>query len=288
MLLEMAVADAYGIGFEFCEPDPLRRPNTLERYYRNPNYEGPEPGQYTDDTQRAIANVQVMFAGHHFDVKAYARRYLEILRASPRKGYSRGYQAFLETTADENAFIRTIKKTKVSNGSIMGVSPLGYLKTEGEVRMAASIQAITTHNHETIPYAQGVALAAHYFIEKKGPKADLEDYLDETVDWQSLPSRSDLTRDDLKLRTGIRAVDTYKAMLRGLRHFDNLRDIIYWACEAGGDTDSCAAITVAVASCSDEFEKNIPQLLIDGLEKQPVYGRESLKWFDDVLRKRTV
>ena len=280
MLVEMAIADAYGIAFEFCDNTP-DRPNDLSRYYQHPTYAAVKPGQYTDDTQRALANVNVLLRDQQYDAKEYAKYYLGILKIDHRDGYGRGYQKFLETTPTPETFIKTIKRTKTTNGSLMGVAPLGYLRTPGEVSMAATVQAATTHSFATIPYACGVALAAHYFIYNLGPKNRLALWLSDQVDFGSLVSNE---VDDRLLiqRTKGTAQATFWAMMRGLEAHDNLADIIRWAVDCGGDTDSCAAVTVAVASCSDEFEQNIPRVLLDGLENGP-YGRDYLGTMDGLL-----
>ena len=86
------------------------------------------------------------------------------------------YQAFLEKTPDATTFLKTVQR-KDSNGSIMGVAPLGYLRSPNEVILAATIQALTTHSHATVPYACGIALAAHFFIYKLGTKDKLGSFL---------------------------------------------------------------------------------------------------------------
>jgi ADP-ribosyl-[dinitrogen reductase] hydrolase len=54
MLLEIAIADAYGVGFEYAEPEFVRQNNRLERYF-------PHQGfltlykRYSDDTQMTPA-----------------------------------------------------------------------------------------------------------------------------------------------------------------------------------------------------------------------------------------
>jgi ADP-ribosylglycohydrolase len=280
MLLEMAVADAYGIAFEFVEPEVLELNgvrNTMARYYQNPNYAGVKPGQYTDDTQRALANCNIMCNHNEYDAEEYANEYLEILKRDPRDGYSRRYQKFLEETPNAIEFIRTITRGS-ANGALMGVAPLGYLRTPGEVILAAGIQAFTTHSMTTMPYACGVALAAHYFIHKIGPKACLTDYLHEHIPQLAGPYIRSAGVAQMSARA------TYYLMLDGIRDNTSLAGIIRWAVDQGGDTDSIAAATVAVASCSDEFQNDIPQVLRDGLENG-TYGRDYLIQVDSELKR---
>lgn len=279
MLLETAVADAYGVGFEFVDPSPDRI-NDLSRFYQHPKFDKLKPGQYTDDTQRLVANAVVMLDGDMFNADAYASAYIEILKLDPRDGYSRGYQAFLESTPDAQTFLRTIKRDRPTNGGLMGVAVLGHLKTPNEVILAASIQSMTTHMSSVSQYAAAVALSAHYFLYKCGPKKDLADYIYENIaDWKAEPRYPHPQWEPnpaLVQRTRMEAQSTFEAMLRGLVAFNTLSGIMHWAVECGGDTDSLAAVTVAVASCApEEFENDIPQHLIETLEDGE-FGRKGL------------
>jgi ADP-ribosyl-[dinitrogen reductase] hydrolase len=50
LLLELAVGDAYGAGFEYLDAEMIRRQNDLSRYVKHPSH-NIQPGSYTDDTQ---------------------------------------------------------------------------------------------------------------------------------------------------------------------------------------------------------------------------------------------
>ena len=53
MLTEIAIADAYGAGFEFCAVEKIRLHNNLESYCKHELYD--ISAKYTDDTQMSIA-----------------------------------------------------------------------------------------------------------------------------------------------------------------------------------------------------------------------------------------
>ena len=61
MLYEIAIADAYGAGFEFSPPDDAR-PNDGLCYHRNAKHPSLRPGAYTDDTQMSIAVAECLLA----------------------------------------------------------------------------------------------------------------------------------------------------------------------------------------------------------------------------------
>lgn len=54
MLVEMAVGDAYGAGFEYADPAFVRAHNQVKGYVRHPRH-AIAPGACTDDTQMAVA-----------------------------------------------------------------------------------------------------------------------------------------------------------------------------------------------------------------------------------------
>jgi ADP-ribosyl-[dinitrogen reductase] hydrolase len=54
MLLELAVGDAYGAGFEYAPLEVVRKHNTATHYIQHPRH-NIRPGCYTDDTQMSLA-----------------------------------------------------------------------------------------------------------------------------------------------------------------------------------------------------------------------------------------
>jgi hypothetical protein len=64
----------------------------------------------------------------------------------------------------------------------------------------------------------------------------------------------------------------------------SLSQLVRLAVDVGGDTDSSAAVLVAVASCSSEYEDDLPQVLRDGLENGE-FGRDYLLIMDAQLAR---
>jgi hypothetical protein len=54
VLIELAVGDAYGAGFEYVDQSAVRTGNDLSRYVAHPRHQI-APGSYTDDTQMSLA-----------------------------------------------------------------------------------------------------------------------------------------------------------------------------------------------------------------------------------------
>ena len=62
MLLELAVGDAYGAGFEYVNKQLITQFNNLGRYVKHPRH-STRPGNYTDDTQMTLAIAEAILSG---------------------------------------------------------------------------------------------------------------------------------------------------------------------------------------------------------------------------------
>jgi ADP-ribosylglycohydrolase len=62
MLLQLAIGDAYGAGFEYVDVDVVTARNDLSAYVQHPR-QGIKPGCYTDDTQMSIAIAEAIISG---------------------------------------------------------------------------------------------------------------------------------------------------------------------------------------------------------------------------------
>jgi ADP-ribosylglycohydrolase len=74
------------------------------------------------------------------------------------------------------------------------------------------------------------------------------------------------------------------AVLYLVRNNDSLVDIMKEAVDIGGDTDSVAALAVGIASCSKEVTNDIPQELIDTLDRAGPFSADYLREKDEALR----
>lgn len=295
MIAEMALADSYALPFEFV-PDTADRVNDLSRFYQHPTYAEMEPGHYSDDTQRSIANARVILdpKGSIYNPLTYAEEYMATFALDPRPGYSRRYEAFLRESVSndwsaEDFCLRISRKS--SNGSVMGAAVLGFLPKVEEVMLAAASQALSTHSYAAIPYAQIVAMSAHYTINNIGPLHDLSPWL-----YRHLADSGKSARDFLADATAMLgdnnppgpvtmgASSAVRLMLWALPRYHSLSALAKLAVQVGGDTDSAAAIMVAVASESLEYVDDFPDALWDGLENGP-FGRDFLRDIDEQLQQ---
>jgi len=75
-------------------------------------------------------------------------------------------------------------------------------------------------------------------------------------------------------------------MVYALETCDKLSEIMLDAVQRGGDTDSAAAASVAVASCCPDIENDIPLILYNRLEPNSIYGLTFLENLEGQLRDR--
>lgn len=299
MLLNMAVADAYAIPFEFIDKSEYPGPNDLKTYHKHPKYHELKLGQYTDDTQRSIANFEVLMQDDYFNALAYADSYVGVFKRDPREGYSRGYQDLLNgiiNRADRGPdnqydygagreFLRTCRRSKNSNGAVMGAAIIGILKDIEEVKLAATIQACTTHLPHTAVHAQIVALAAHYTVYDLGSKNEIQSWVMQHLEDNAFISQEAIVRwigyaDDSESPTKIFASNISAFVISAIKRHDTMSGILREAVDRGGDTDSAAAAAIAVASHCKEIENDLPAELYEGLENGQ-YGYDFLKMLDN-------
>ncbi|MCU0518498.1 MAG: ADP-ribosylglycohydrolase family protein [Oscillatoria sp. Prado101] len=75
MLLELAVGDAYGAGFEYADAGMVMQYNNLSRYVQHPRHRL-KPGSYTDDTQMSLAIAETIVAGEPWVSEVLASRFV--------------------------------------------------------------------------------------------------------------------------------------------------------------------------------------------------------------------
>lgn len=277
MLLEIAIGDAYGAGFEFVDEDIIERENTLEKYYGS-RIDDLKAGQYTDDTQMSLAIVELMLSEEEWSKENIARYFIHAFKRDQRKGYSKGFYSFLDGINTEQEFVENIMNDSVRNGAAMRAVPIGLYSTIKEVMEKAKVQAQVTHDtHEGIVSAQAVALMTYFFKNKIGNKTELKSFIEANT--------YELFRDDYKERVPCAAIETIDAVLTVLKESNSYEDILLKSVELGGDTDSVASIAMGVASFSEEYEISLPSFLTEDIENE-TYGRDYLiKLDNEVLQK---
>jgi ADP-ribosyl-[dinitrogen reductase] hydrolase len=281
MLVEMAVADAYGAGFEFTQPGFMATRHTMDSYVRHPKHAGVKPGQYTDDTQMALALAELMLRkkAPEWTAGDVADAFCTTFQRNPRDGYAPGFRDVLRKCVSESlgtSFLNLIRPHSEKNGGAMRAGPIGLYQDTDKVLNLAMFQASLTHATRTaMDMAAASALMVHYFHYRHGKKAGLPGFLEHWVGNYSWGTY-------LSGPVGTRAIHAVRAAVAAILESDTLSEVLKRCVDYGGDTDTTAAIAVCAASRCDEIVQFLPSGLYEGLESGS-YGRDYLARVDERL-----
>jgi ADP-ribosylglycohydrolase len=271
MLLELAIGDAYGAGFEYVDADSIRAYNDLTRFVKHPRH-AIWPGRYTDDTQMSIAIAEAVVSGVPWTRHVLAGKFIEVFKRDPREGYAGRFYEFLSRVETADQFLAEIDPKSDKSGAAMRAAPIGVYPTIEQVIQRATIQAAITHDTpDGINAAVAAALASHYFLYRLGPRRDLGRFLEAHVEGEwALPWQG-------KVKT--KGWMSVRAAVTALVASDRMSDLLRTCIDFTGDVDTVAAIALAAGSCSVEVDQDLPENLIYQLEDGP-FGREHLTQLD--------
>ena len=85
MLLELAIGDAYGAGFEYVDTEMILPQNNLSAYVKHPRHHI-QPGSYTDDTQMSLAIAEAIVSGEPWKPALLAERFVKV----PQRQHGQG------------------------------------------------------------------------------------------------------------------------------------------------------------------------------------------------------
>jgi ADP-ribosylglycohydrolase len=277
MLLELAIGDAYGAGFEYANRQLIRQFNTLSQYVQHPRH-GTHPGEYTDDTQMTLAIVEAMLSDEAWTPQHLARRFVEVFKRDPHEGYAGSFYAFLQQVQDGEQFLAQIIPTSDKSGAAMRAVPIGLYPTPEEVIQRTTAQAAVTHNTpDGIHAAVAAALMAHYCAYQIGPKNDLGQFIEAHI--------AGTWNDPWHGQVGSKGWMSVKAAITAVQQYHRLSDMLRACIDYSGDVDTVATIALGAAACSAEVEHDLPQTLVEHLENGP-YGRDYLIGLDQQLQAR--
>ncbi|AOT07765.1 ADP-ribosylglycohydrolase family protein [Pseudoalteromonas luteoviolacea] len=274
MLLEIAIGDAYGAGFEFASKEKVVNFNNLTAYHEHGL--GIAPGHYTDDTQMSLALAELIISSAPWDEYTITQKFIECFKRDKRLGYSKGFYAFLESINSADEFLAKIKPNSKANGAAMRSVPIGLFPNIEDVLSKAKLQAKLTHNTNIgINSSQAVALASHFFYYQIGPKQQLADFVQShtEIEWDR----------QWQKEVACCGYETINALLTVLLNAKSYSELLIKSVAFGGDVDTVAACALGIASLSDEYVNDLPAFLYDELENKQ-YGKDYLiKLSSDLL-----
>jgi len=280
MLLEIAIGDALGAGYEFNDSAiELHRDNLLHGYVQHAKHTGIKPGMYTDDTQMSIGTAEAIISGEPWVPATLVRHWLAAFHRDPRDGYARGFQAFLESHHTVEQFLADIRPDSDRAGAAMRAGPIGLIPQPDRVIEMATIQAEITHRTKGgVDSAIAAALMAWFCHNNTDePKQKLPAFLMARVPGYAWDR-------PWTGRVGVTGLGCVAAALTAVVAHNSLTAILECCVRFGGDVDTVAAIAMAAASGCREVEQNLPGHLVEGLENGE-YGRDYLVKLDERLCK---
>ncbi|MFD1147377.1 ADP-ribosylglycohydrolase family protein [Saccharothrix hoggarensis] len=276
MLVELAVGDAYGAGFEYADHRFVTTHNTLAGYVRHPRHHGIRPGSYTDDTQMALALAELRVSGEPWTPEAVASAFVTAFHRDPREGYASGFHAFPGTVRTGAEFLARIRPDSDKSGAAMRAAPAGLLPTAADVLHHTDVQAKVTHDTpDGVAAARAAALAVHYCHHGLGPVAEVGAWIADRLG-------SDVWARPWTGKVGSKGVMSVRAALTALASGDSLSGVLRTCVAFTGDVDTVATVALAAASRSAEIRADLPAVLVDGLENGP-FGRDHLARLDAQL-----
>jgi ADP-ribosyl-[dinitrogen reductase] hydrolase len=276
-MLACALGDAYGAGFEYARGKVVKAHNDLSGYIQHQKWTEMKPGNYTDDTQMALAIAEHMIAGSDWNPSLLADAWVEGFHRDKRAGYAGGFYKFLCETTSAHEFLDNIRPGSNKSGGAMRAFPVGLLPDIEQVRDLAMFQASLTHaTHDGMYAAAAAALMFHHRYHRLGPKADLPAFLTKWLPGVYL---------DVAWKGKVNApgLECVRAALTAFMLHNNMADVLKQCIAWTGDVDTVAAICMPTAAVCQETGNGLPQVLIDGLENGD-YGRDYLIDIDHQLR----
>lgn len=283
MLFYIAMADAYAMGVEYLDYRKPERQKVLQecllyqKYVQHPIHKQPY-GCYTDDTEMSIGCARVLLE-HDFPYKKidFANAWVwEFIYAGERKGYSKALQTIMESCHTGQDLLDRLRGHNNSNknGGAMRAVPIGVLPDIKQVIETADLQASITHNTIEGRFAAiVVAVMSHFALYENRPLTEIREYCvehvgqwhnDESIFWLKKHWNDSCVKEYEYIPVSIA---TIQAVMTLLTECNSLMEMMTRCLNWGGDTDTVAGLSWAIASSRMRGEK-IPPFLLNGLEAQ--------------------
>jgi len=288
MLLECAIGDAFGAGYEYNDEALHKWGGNFEYgYVQHGKHKGIKPGMYTDDTQMSIAVAEAIVSGDEWTPQNIVKHFLAVFLRDPRDGYSRAFQGFLENKDNQtpDGFLANIKPDSEKSGAAMRVGPVGvFANSIAQCKEMATIQAEITHKTKKgVDAAVAAALMGLFFHQTMEPKHWLPAYLNGHVPGYNW-------REAWRGKVGVEGIQCVHAAMTAIMEHNNQADMLRWIVNLRGDVDTVAAIALSAVSepfmRRNDIRQNLPQTLIDNLENGD-FGRDYIIDLDKSLLEAT-
>ena len=289
-LLGLAIGDALGMPFETRRPDDPFLKAWDGFTYLNSEYHKLNPGQWTDDTLMSTVLAESLIKHGRFVPEDVAGRYCQWYVEGPHRGMGKTTKLALQAIHFGVEWTHAGVKGAEGNGTAMRAAPLGlFSKDPWKILDAASLDASITHkSREAEAGSEAVSLGVG-LLASGTTKPRLVDNLLAFLKPSKVKSqlmRIDRLWDDgltaqealVEFGTAAHVVQTVPSAFAAFLLTDSYLEAIQVAIRAGGDTDTTAAITGALAGAYYGRD-GIPDELVAGLDQADyIEGLDSDLW----------
>jgi len=290
-LTGLAVGDSLGMPFEthhFTSEALLAWDGTFQSGATNTIQPNLRPGQWTDDTKMALALANSLISSETYDPIGATQHYIEWYDSNDHRGMGKATKEALERIIQGHHWMNSGVKSQ-GNGTAMRVAPLGlfYHHSPEAAAAAARIDARITHNSQLSIEGSVIVAVAVAILASGAPKVvDSADgdhdlirrvlYYSETCAlWdrlvdvrecvEELPADpTDRLKASMKtlleMGTGAHVLQTVPAAFLCFLATSSFAEAVDLAVRVGGDTDTTAAITGALAGTFYGTEQVKPYL----------------------------
>ena len=288
-LVGLAVGDSLGMPFETKKagcPELL----AWKGEYLPSEYHKLNPGQWTDDTMMAKLIAESLLLCGGFYPKDIADRYRHWLIQGAPRGMGKTTRKALENLDQGLSWVDSGVEGSEGNGPAMRIAPLGAFYREDPITCSefARMEARVTHKSlEAEEGAAAIAVAIGLLMVGASPLDLVQkttEFLHDSKIKESLlrlaafrGNGSMTAIEAMRLfGTGCRITQTVPSALSAFVFTESYEQAIHSAIQAGGDTDTTAAIAGALAGAYYGYS-SIPKKYLDGLEDKDHLRRLELK-----------
>ena len=285
-LLGLAIGDALGMPFETHPKDStplLSWDGSFQSGATNDLQKDRQPGEWTDDTMMSLALTESLLeCGAYNPVHACAK-YVEWYKGGDLRGIGKATRGAMDRLLQGHHWNNSGIEHAEGNGTVMRIAPLGLYYRRSLITVAdmARVDACLTHRsleaqEGSVAIAIGVAALAEGLSEKgsvlspvlnmlqggtDGFTTYVEARLLELQKWLKEPrTHEEAVQRLLEVGTKAKAQDTVHAAFLCFLTTDSFKDAVEMAVRAGGDTDTTAAVTGALAGTYYGLEQVAPYL----------------------------
>lgn len=252
-LLGLAVGDALGAPLEFLERDEIAKRYGTVRDMIGGGWLQTLPGEFTDDTQMAVAIARSIVRSGEVDPADIATLFLDWFNHHPKDIGNTTIRSLRHLAAGvpwSEAGSRTLEElggSAPSNGSLMRSAPIAIVchdDRESLIRHSIDVSRITHADPLACWSCVALNLAIAALISESGDalRAALE-VPEENVSRAILASSEE--RDEI--RSGGFVLDTLRAAFWSFRNHDGFEDVVVAAVNLGGDADTVGAVAGSLA-----------------------------------------